>query len=122
MAPDLQRNNKDVLEIRPFHLYTLQLFLDPGPGLFYKTDRTYGEKWTQEVLKKVSEAKHNPSTVVRLVRNIDFMCKICPYKAVGIPCNADLHDFDIRTIERLGIKYGDEYSIEDIKKMDVSNF
>jgi len=116
-----QQTTENILEIRPFHLYTLLLFLNPGSGLFYRTERTYGEEWTKTVNGTISRAKNLPNLGIKLVRDTDFMCEICQYRSLTLSCKADLHNFDARFIEKYSLSYGKVYSIEDIEKMNILN-
>ena len=113
--------NDNVLLLRPHHLSTFITFLYPGPGLFYKIERTYGKDWMDKVKEIFSQVKLK-NLRVRLVQETDFMCDICPYRRRNTPCNADLSDIDTLTMKMLDLKYGDEYSIEDIEKMNISDF
>ena len=99
-----------IIEIRPFHIFTLSLFLNPGPGLYCKLARTYGQRWVEGVAKIVSEAKSHENLRVRLVEQTDFMCELHGCKQLGINCNADMYGFDPASMRKYGLKFYKEYT------------
>ena len=114
--------NSNVTEVRPHHIHTILLFWNVGPGLYYKTERMYGERWTEEVSRRVSEAKNKPDLTLRLIEGADFICELCRYRKTSLCSDAKVYDSDAQFSEKHGFKIGEEYSIEDIKKMSTTNF
>ncbi len=122
MTNDLGTQVENVLCVRPFHLFTLLLFLNPGPGLYFKLERTYGKVWVDEVKEKVNKAKEHPNLRIVLGgTKDDFMCEPCIPRKVGMECRADTLNYDPKFVERYGLEYGRLYSVEEIREMNIQN-
>lgn len=118
MQKSIQDTKCRVLEVRPASLYTLQLFIDPAPGLFYLTERIRGEKWTEEIKRTVSKAKENPNTLVKIVRGKDFIDDGF-YQRNDASLRVDTPDADELVMKRLELSYDDTYTFEQIRQMNL---
>jgi hypothetical protein len=108
------------LKIKPHHIETLEMFVRAGPGLYYKSERKYGERWVHNVCHLSLKIKNDPELKVKIVDDLDEICNPCPYiydclqdkTSHTIPKTSK--ELDEKAIKKYKIRVGNVYRLRDL--------